>query len=168
MRLKHFLLTTFLVCCLQGISQNSSFGLIKYNFPDTWSEQIKSKFVSYTGIDAETNVHAEIRIHSPETAAPKPDSSFRLAWKNYFEPAAVPVAKKIFTDSGIPLVYNPAFPAVIEENSNTLYKQLITVVVDQQMQVIEVIAGSEKDLRQLRNFLQDFVSGIDTIVKRPG
>lgn len=154
-----------------GNAQGNSFGLIKFRIPESWTEQTKMHYVTYYGKEPETNTWMEIRVHEPESAAAKPDSSFRMAWKNYISTLAgigAPAFKKGYTESGLPIVYNVAFPAPLKEDNVTQYRQLLTVIIDKQMQAIEMIAASEKDLKQLRNFIETFAEGIDTIAKKKG
>jgi hypothetical protein len=148
-------------------AQNNAFGLLRFAVPGSWSEQSRANLKTYAGTEPETGIWTEIRVHSPQTAAPKPDSSFRAAWKTYItNGAAAPNFKRTFTESGLPVVYNLAFPAAVKEENVVVYKQLLIVIVDTQIQAFEMVASSEKDLKALRPFTDSFIESIDTLVKR--
>lgn len=158
-----------LLCGIHAFSQNNSFGLIKYNIPASWQEQIKDNSKTYSGTEPETNAWVEIIVHEPQPASPKPDSSFRLVWKNLVAPktvSALPPVKKIYSESGLPVAYNVAYGAEVKENSITVFEQLLIITIDKQVQPVEIRAASAKELKSLRTFIDSFIGSLDTIVKR--
>ena len=149
-------------------AQSNSFGLLKFNIPANWQEQIKQQGLSFSGTESETNIPVEIKIYESKVAGVKPDSSFKMEWQvvmqDYGNPP-VPYAKKRYASSGLQVAANQATPVEILENNQKKFTQLIVFIVEKQMQAIQFIAPTAADFKLLRPFIDDFIESVDVIAK---
>jgi hypothetical protein len=164
-----FLLAIFFfwMFSVAAICQSNSFSLLKYNIPGNWQEQLKVGSASYSGNEPETNAWMEIRVFNAEQLTGKPDSSFRQTWRRIFakDAAAIPPIKKRFNGAGLQVLNNVGVTSPFTENNQKMVSQLVMVVVGDQVQPIQILTVNDKDLKQLRPFIDSFIDSIDTVIK---
>lgn len=159
----------FLFLSMTALCQPNSFSLLKYNIPGTWQEQQRSYAKVYSGTEPETNAWMEIRVFNAEKLSVKPDSSFRATWRRLFvndAMAPVPPIKKRYNEAGLQVLNNVGVNSPYTENNQKMVSQLIVVVIENEVQPIQILTINDRDLKQLRPFIDSFIDSIDTVVKR--
>jgi hypothetical protein len=164
-----YLFTSFFLfmTSIAAISQSNSFSLLKYTIPGNWQEQLKEHSASYSGNEPGTNAWMEIRVFNAEQLTGKPDSNFRQTWRRIFtnDGASIPPIKKRYNEAGLQVLNNVGVTSPFTENNQKMVSQLVLVVVGNQVQPIQILTVNDKDLKQLRPFIDSFIDSIDTVVK---
>jgi hypothetical protein len=163
------LFAAFFFCMFSGaaVCQSNSFSLLKYSIPGNWQQQLREHSASYSGNEPETKAWMEIRVFNAEQMPGKPDSSFRQTWRRIFanDNASIPSIKKRFNEAGLQVLNNVGVTSPYTENNQKMVSQLVMVVVGNQFQPIQILTINDKDLKQLRPFIDSFIDSIDTVVK---
>lgn len=145
------------------------FGLIKYKAPEGWQKQIKEHIITYTGSTPETNIPLDIVLYESQAAAPRPDSSFKAEWARVHSSLGNPLppyAKRMMTGSGLPVWINVGVSVEINYEHQKRYSQLAVFIIGKQLQAVQFISVKPTDFKVLRPFIDEFVGGVDTVLKK--
>lgn len=158
----------FIFWFASAFAQVETMGLLQYKVKPEWQQQTRKGEMHYTEYNRQANTGFEIIAFSPVTAAPKPDSSFRMAWRRFFDssygrPNPPTVVKKRFTNSG--MSFSEA-GGEFEKKGSKQYVNLMVFNIEKQTQTLVFVASDAATYKMYRDFILEFMDNINPIGTR--